>query len=473
MRLRPFPLVLFLAAYLPVEDFVLKWLPVPDTAILLLHQLPDFLIAAVCFLVLCDRLMRFRGLQGFGRGFDWPLAIFLLSATFTLILNRNAVVGLWFASLKALFRYLILAYLVRTYRVSAADTHRLVNILLVGVWIQIALGLAQLVGGIPVRDFLASRNITNADLAGYQPADYTGTRFEGVNNPMGTMGNMINYGAFLVVGIAIFLCCVPPRKRIRRWAGVALSFLCIFSSNSRSALIAAVVVLLCYVYLNVGKRIALLLVGATIASLALGAIFLAGGQSADIAKYGEDYHSKARFFRMFSSDYIEEAKSQRLGLVMYLAPEFLSDPVGVPFGYSPDPKVIVDKVHTHVPDVPASLIEAYAGLVEDVYWLAILIQFGLIGLISFAAAVFWAIRALARKFRQETEPASRTFALLALLLMIASVLMNCFNQVFLIRQFSFCLWVLFGLTFLPRRVAVADSVATQKDISTQLVRDVG
>lgn len=457
MRLRPFQFVLFLAAYLPLEEFILKWIPVSDLGLLLLHQVPDLLLGILSFFVLCDRLMRFRGLRGFGRGFDWMLALFLVSATLTLFLNPNAAVGPWFANLKALFRYVLLAYIVHTYQVSPRDRERLVRVLLTGVWIQIVIGLAQFVGGLRVRDFLAARS-TTAELAGIQMTDFTGTRFEGVNNLMGTMGSMINYGAFLVVGIVLFLCCVPREKAIQRWTGVALSFLCIYLANSRSALIAGVVVILCYLYMYFGKRVALLLLGATLVCLVLGALVLAGGQSARPTFKGEDYHSKARFFQIFSGDYVEAAKGARLGLLIYLAPDFLEDPVGAPFGYTPDPNVVVEIARKRYPDVPEGLILVLSGIIEDVYWLAIMIHYGVIGFLLFFAAVLWSIRTLARRFRKENDPGSRRFALVALLLMIVCLPLNCFNQVFLMRQFSFCLWISFGLTFLPmKNLSAADT----------------
>jgi hypothetical protein len=154
---------------------------------------------------------------------------------------------------------------------------------------------------------------------------------------------------------------------------------------------------------------------------------------------------------MFSNDYVQGAMNQRLGLVLYVAPDFLTDPVAVPFGYTPDPEVIVDKVRSRYPNVPEALIEVMSGIIEDVYWIAIMIQFGLIGLGLFFAAVLWAIRNLARRFRQEAEPVRRNFALLALLLMIVCIPMDFFNQVLLFREFALCIWICFALAMLPRK----------------------
>jgi hypothetical protein len=448
-RFRPFWLVLLLAAYLPLEEFILKWLPVSDTVFLMLRQIPDVLLIAITYLVLCDRLMRFRGLHGFGRGFDWLLALFLASATITMFLNPGASIVPFAAHLKALFRYILLAYIVRSYPVYDEDRKRLVRVLLAGVWIQIFLGLVQLGVGIPARNFLAGRD-TSSTLAGFA-TDFTGTRFAGANNLMGTMGNTIDYGTFLVVGLALFLCMVPQERRLRRWAGVFLSVFCIYMTNSRSALIASLIVILSYVYLRFGRRQALLYAAGFAGCIAVGAALIAGGQSVTSSPNG-DYQSRTRFFDILSSDYIQGAMNQRLGLAVYLAPDFLSDLSAAPFGFSPDPQVVVNVARNRFPDVPDSLVLVLSGIIEDVYWLALMIDFGVIGMLLFLAAVLWAIRTLAMRFRLEDRPDSRSFILFALLLMIACIPLNCFNQVLLFRQFPLCLWISFALALtLPRK----------------------
>lgn len=445
MRFRPFWLVLVLAAYLPLEEFILKWLPVSDSALLMLHQVPDMLLGAVALLVLGDRLVRFRGLRGFGLVFDWMIGLFLVSATVSLLLNPGASIVQWLASLKALLRYLLLAYIVNSYSVSRRDRKRLVSVLVAGVWIQIVLGLTQFAGGLPMRDFLGARSST-AQIGGFGLADFTGTRFEGVNDLMGTMGNTIDYGAFLVVGITIFLCCVPPERRFQRSAGVMLSFFCVYLTNSRSALIAAFVIVFCYLYFRSGKRRALLFAVSTTTCIALIAIVLASGKA---LTNSDDYQSRTRFFSMFSNDYVQAAMGQRLGMVVYLAPDFLSDPAGVPFGYTPDSEVVVAKARSRFPNVPDALLLVLPGIIEDVYWLAIMIQYGLIGLTLFLSAFVWAIRTLLKRFHSETDTETRNFILSALLLMLVSIPMNCFNQVLLLRQFTLCQWIFFAMAILP------------------------
>jgi len=321
------------------------------------------------------------------------------------------------------------------------DKERLIRILIFGVIVQISLGLSQIVGGVPLRDFLGARN-TTSELAGFK-ADFTGTRFEDVNNLMGTMGNTIDYGAFLLVGVALFLCVVPQRRRVARLIGISMSLLCIFLTNSRSAIIASVVILFVYTYMEHGRRRALVL--GTMVATCLSVVLLVLPIYQSSGDINSQYSSRTRFFDMFTSDYVQEAMNQRLGLVVYVVPDFFADVSSVAFGYTPDPKVYLVAAQKRFPHIPDSLLLDLAGIIEDVYWLALMIYFGVIGFALFAGAIAWAIHALARAYRKEIAPDRRRFILFALLLMVSSIPLNCFNQVFLMRQFSLCLWTTFAL----------------------------
>jgi hypothetical protein len=433
MKFRLIHIVTFLAVYLPLESFVLKWLPVPDSAYLLLRQIPDLLTFAVCIAMIGRQVFEFRPLRMVSGRFDLLLALFVVLACVSAGLNRIGPAAA-FIELKALLRFVLLGCTLALMRPSERDLNRFLKCLLYGVGLQMCFAGLQMMGGIPARDFLIGRDAGESMLG--QTAVFTGDKSGEGNALIGTLGSMINFALFLIVGLCAWLP-VNARKRGIYWAGCGVFVALIYLTHARAPLIVAVsLVLLHQFWLHGGRRVLLqvtLLVGLVAVGLAAGL-----QNSQDITSYDSPF----RVFSLFSPGIFEDFLNQRLGIILYLVPEFLHRWTAL-FGVGPDPLAVVDWFGRQ-PGIPAVLMLVLPGIAGDVYWCTLLFYYGLIGLLAFLGILALCYRMM-RNVARETDGIHGTMAQMAVLLLLASVPLNFVNQAFAIRQFSFYLWVAVGL----------------------------
>lgn len=433
----------FLIIYLPFEVFILKWIPVSDQIYLLLRQIPDASVFLLTLFVLQDRLRRVNNIPKIGKNIDVFLFLFV-SWAFVLVLLNDAELYLALANIKALLRYILLVYIIMILNPNQHEIRSILRWIIFGVVFQVIIGFIQFVGGIPVRDFIAARHVTEG-LWGITK-NFTGDRFEGVNHLMGTMGDNISYAMFLLVGLAWWVSTTKPCG-IKYLLGIMFFFIPISLSGSRSATIAAVIMVLAHQVLIFGWRrfIVLMVLALSIAVLVLPFVIVT-----------ED---KRSFFYMFTSGYLESAFNQRLGIVAFiLPPVFLNFHTVI--GFSPDKYIFVDYVANSLTQIPEILLAVLPGVLEDVYWVALLVYYGLIGLSFFVLFYCGMVKKINHIRKISASTMQFRLGTIALLLLIIAVFLNLLNQAFEVRQFSFYLWLFCGLSL---------SVFRQSKISYRIV----
>lgn len=421
-------LLVALAFYLPLENFLLKWLPVSDFAYLLLRQIPDLLVGLVAlhaWLRHCyrqgPRLPLIGGLA------DPAILAFIALAALAIAVN-GASLAHSFANLKALLRYVLLVYVVLMLRPTEREARRFWLALAAGVVIQMLFGAAQWIGGIGVRDLLAAREVQE-QVASFT-LRFTGARFQGVNDLMGTQGNTINYALFLIVGLAAWTA-ERGRDVAAHTLGTLLLLLFIYLTGSRAALLTALLVVLMGQLFAHGHGRFMLFSAA--AAILAADYLLASGLSSD----------PSNLTHIFTRDYLAMAMNQRLGIVALVLPGFLLSR-SLWLGLGPDEEAVAGFVAASLPEVPRILLAVLPQVVEDVYWIALLFYYGLGGLLLFGAFYLAVAKRIGRLSREEGGLAGR-YASLALLLLVAGVPLNLFNQAFEMRQFAFYLWMSVGL----------------------------
>jgi hypothetical protein len=428
----PFYLIIFLALYLPIEDFMLKWLPVSEQAYILLRQIPDVLIIFMALIIFVKKALTNGSIIFIGKKTDFYLLLFLIVAIISIPLNQaNVFVSL--ANIKALLRYVFLIYLILMIKPSEKDVITFWKAIKIGIAVQILIGIMQYIGGYPIRDFLAARN-TTADIGGFF-MNFTGDRFADRNDLFGTMGNTINYGMFLIVGMIYWM--VGKNKSIvKYWAGVSILLLLIYLTGSRSTIITGLFVLwLHQFYIHFLQGIKISIVGIIILPLIIIAYFAI---TQLILNDNND------FLYMFTNSYIKEAMRQRLGIVVHILPEYFSN-IGAYLGYSADKEVFVSFVSQNMPMVPDMLIKVLPGVLEDVYWVALLFYYGVIGFLLFFLFYFSILKMNIFIYKNRYPSIVNKLALMNILLLLACLPLNMFNQAFEVRQFSFYIWVSVGL----------------------------
>jgi len=438
----PINLISFLAVYLPVEDFLLKWVPVSEPAYLLLRQIPDLVVAVLFLSVLVGHGLRVGSRYPvIGSGADKFLVGFIFLALLSIPLNSaNSVAAL--SNIKALLRYVLLIYTILILNPSDTDIRRFARALWAGVVVQILVGMVQWLGGIPVRDFLAARN-TSDDIAGIRRV-FTGTMHADVNDLFGTMGSTINFAMFMLVGLVVWLV-TKEKQSVRLWGGTVVLVAMIYLSGSRSVLLASIFVIVVFNVLRYGRRAMVYAIfGAMIATAVL-ALVTQGAEKRDLTY-------------IFTESYVQIALNQRLGLLVYVLPIFFSD-IRTFFGFSPDKNIFIDFVRNDAIGVPSVLRAVLPSVIEDVYWFALLCYYGILGLACIGLFVLAVARRTSAIYLGEKDAFGKQLALASYLLLFASLPLNLFNQAFEVRQYSYYLWTFVGLSLAYSRRARVVSVA--------------
>ncbi len=432
--------LLFLVVYLPLQEFILKWLPVGDIGYSLLRQAPDLLVFGLMGLLMLERLLLVRPISIIGGRVDFYLLLFILLAFATLLLNPGADVFLGVANIKALLRYVLLIYIILLLNPNEGQIDKLVRWFWLAITIQLFVGLFQLVGGISARDFLSARSASEG--LGGIVKDFTGNRFEDRNDLMGTMGDTISYAYFLMIGF-VFWILKKPRKVREIWFVGSIFIALIYLSGSKSVFVTSIMVLMGYLVWQYGyKR---LLVWCVVV-LPLLMVFAWATISVDRV-----VEAQAN-----TSQLMEGMMNSRLGIIVYILPELFLSGHNI-IGFSPDKYVFTEFVTINFPMVPAILIAVLPYVIEDVYWVAMYVYYGLFGFVCwllFLFHVYKRVKCSINLLRYK----GNYIAMVAVTLLLTSIPLNLLNQAFEARTFSFYLWLFCGIALVQRRRAIKERV---------------
>ncbi len=435
-----FNILLGLAFYLPLEDFLLRWLPLPRSVLLVLRQTPELLVWLVAIGAAALHFAKYGSIRVIGRRIDRFLLAFVLVAFGTMYLN-GADIFLASISLKALLRYIPLIYALITLAPDNEQLARVPRVLVLAFVIQVCVGIAEWIGGQPVRSFFSVVHAWGGYTFVGVPLDtLLGLERHDIN---GTIARPVAYAYFILVGVVVWV--VRNEKRpVMYGLGVGLALLVTFQSHSRMAVFATVLVVVMHQVALRGVRKTALLTMLLLPLVA--AITLSFGSS-----IAEPFY----IFDVFSREYQEHALTQRLGLVVYLLPNAFDGGITL-FGYSSDVNIVAAAVAEHF-DLSAILTSVFIHVVEDVYWLAMLLYYGFIGLACFVL-FFGKLTALVlRLYKHATDAVAKRYALIASLLMLLTIPLNGINQTFEVRQFSYYLWLFVGIAISASRNAIHDS----------------
>lgn len=430
------PLIYALAFYLPLEEFILKWLPVGDQTYLLLRQLPDLTVVLLFLLLVAKKTYDGNGIPIIGKRIDALLLAFVVWAFLVALLNPADLPSA-LVKIKALIRYILLVYAILILNPSQMQVEKTLRWIGWAVILQVIIGIFQFSGGFWARNFLAARHV-DTGIAGMTIA-FTGDRFEDVNALMGTMGNTIGYGMLLLVGLSVWVVsCKTGGKWY--WLGTSVLVVLMYLTGSRSVLIAAVIIVSAHYWMVLGSRkisrrllllSPLLVIMTLVAPVVIDVILATASGNNDFAY-------------IFTSDYIQMALNQRLGILVYIVPQLLLIPQSL-IGFGPDKLVFVDFVIAHLPTVPQILIAVLPDVIEDVYWVALIVYYGFIGFFLWVLFLLRMGKMIAFARKHALSYTSTRVSTIALLLLVASVPLNFFNQAFSVRGFSFYLWFMCGL----------------------------
>lgn len=426
-------IIRFLIIYLPLQEFLLKWLPVNETVFSAMRLLPDLLISALLLFLVMKKVLRGSHIPRVGGRVDVFLVAFMLWAIFSLLWNPLANPIIAVANNVALLRYVALIYIVLLIKPSDRDVSIIVRLTVISVFLQALIGVFQYLGEIPARDFLAARSF-EVGVAGLGKS-FTGDKFEGQNDLMGTMGDTINFGYLMLLGLLLVLGRDMSSKRKLLLSACLL--LLLFFSGSRIVFLAGLFAILLFTSRR-GAIVNISVVSFAAVLLLLAAVILS---QTDLSATALGLENKSFFF-MLTDDYLANAMNQRLGLVAIILPKILAAPKLL-IGFSADKFLFADVVGDYVDDIPPMLAEVLVNVLEDVYWIALLVYYGIIGFAFWAAFMIMLYKKI-RPMLKSDIGVERLIAFVACGLLLLAIPLNMFNQAFESRIFSFNLWLFCG-----------------------------
>ena len=396
--------LLFLVAYTPVEMFVVKWLPIGFQSYV--RFAPEVLIFFVFILYFLKMVLQKRT-KFPSVPINRPLLVFIFVVLLSMFINEVPIF-ITAASLKNLFRYIAVFYLVLLIDFKDEYFFLVVKIFLWSSLFQASLGILEnLIGpifGTFLRSSLTGFTITTGIeniLAGFANA-----------KPSGTIGIYSSYGAFLCISFIIILSRFLTNRKRSDEIFLVVLMMGIFVSRSRTSwlmmLLGAFLIILQH-RKHVFGKISLVFICAAIIFLNPLGLSISGIYGA--ARFRMvDWRSLVvstsergiiarpeslllRIEEIFSIDYWN--RSSRIKTYTVVLPELL---INYPLlglgpgtmgseisgGGSTSRGYFPSYSREHLLDVPHNI----AMWTADSGWMSLMSQFGLVGLLSFWMVFF-------------------------------------------------------------------------------------
>ena len=438
---RPMWIVYFVTALVPLEAFLIKFLPGPDQIVLAAQFVGEAAIAGTLLLALTRRLL--------GRGtlrttpLDLPLLILLSATVMSLLLNETGTTGLLGGALnmRVLFRYVGLFYLVVNLEPRPRQVRTIVRIVLVLGAINVVIGLLQWSVGEPFRTLFLPASI-DADFLGQTRSSLLITRGREIGAVFGTAGDTLFYGLFMVIVTTVFLGMVR-RLSLATLFGLGALLLAVSLSFARAAVLAWFLVGLIFYRWRYGVANTLLvaLFGTVVVVLLL---LPTTDQNDEFVNPRRSEQSIVRnLTSIFSQSYLARARNQRLGHMIGTIPTILANrPL---LGYGPNQDTTIAAINASSPSF--LLFEVRPNGFEDVYWMALLAYYGLFGTAAFGAVLVVLYRTARRIFLRSEQRMTRNMAVTVACLTAATIVLMLIYRVPEFRIYSFYLWLLPALLF--------------------------
>jgi len=431
-----------LVVYLPLEEFLLKWVP-GDGLHALLRVVPELLLFGTLAGLVAGRCV--RGLAWPSTPIDRPLLAFVALALVSLLLSGGEWLG-GLVNLRVLLRYVAATYVVWLLRPGERERRRWLGLVLAGAIGQGLIGLLQVSQG-GAGEFWLPRSAA-LELGGYsrEVAVLSGGIERGA--VLGTTDHSVAFALFLLVAVALAaarLVAGPTRRTGLLFGVLALCALGILFSYARSCQLALVFVVLLLAWWRRRARIVqrFFAFGAALTPLILGVLLLVPAlPRTGFAKEKETAVSPLESFTaLFQPEYLEAARSARLWVLIDVGGTIVEETGWI--GLGPDAEHVREEL-LRAGGAALSRLIAYRAL-EDVYWVALLAYYGFLGLALFLAVLWALVGPVRRVAAASTEVWARTAALALGALLVVVVPLSFLAPTFDFRTFAFYFWLLAGL----------------------------
>lgn len=431
-------IIYFLTGYFAFEEFVLKFLPVSDTVYSYLRFLGEMLIYIAFGKLVIHKL--YKGIPFVKTAIDIPVIGFYIVVFLSMVINRSPLIGSLY-NIRPFARYIVLFYLIANSPLSEKRIGTLLRIVLcVGV-VQLFAGMVQWVGGPTAFDFFLPRAST-LEVGGFTKEYRLLELGREIGSIYGTLGDTVIYGVFMILILTIFLSRIK-RLEYFNLLGIAILLMFIARSYSRAATFSAILACAAWYFFQFGWKQAL--------RLALAIVLIFAVLLAIVNPFGLEYINprKAKvgmvgnITGVFSGSYVRVAQKQRLGALIGNVPTVLANkPI---LGYGADQNTTIERLNMSKRSYLLKILSKKGF--KDVYWVAILCFYGLLGLGLFALIFLRLFTAALSIYKRAVGKYTKEIAMAMLCLVTVTVFLLFFNRTLEFRGYGFYFWLCAGLMF--------------------------
>ena len=390
-------MIYFLTGYVAFEEFVLKFLPVSDIAYSYLRFFGELLIYIAFGKLVIHKLH--KGIPFVKTAIDLPIIGFYTIVLLSILINRSPLIGSLY-NIRPFARYIVLFYLVANSSLSERRITTFLRIILgVGIF-QLAVGVIQWVGGPAAFDFFLPREST-LSIGGFTKEYRLLEIGREIGSIYGTLGDTVIYGVFMILVLVVYLSRIRQLEYLNL-LGAAVLFFFIARSYSRAATFSALLAGGAWYYFHYGWKKTLRFALATALVFAL---LLAVANPFDL-EYINPRKAKVGLVGnvtgVFSGSYVRVAQKQRLGALIGNVPTVLvNKPI---LGYGADQNSTIEKLNMSKRSFLLKILSKNGF--KDVYWVAILCFYGILGLGFFALIFYQLFRAALNLYKRSVSTSS-------------------------------------------------------------------
>ena len=444
----------FLTGYFAFEEFVLKFLPVSDSVYSYLRFLGEILIYAAFGRLVFHKL--YKGIPFVKTPIDLPVIGFYIVVFLSIVINRSPLIGSLY-NIRPFARYIVLFYLIVNSPLSKQRITTLLRIILgIGI-IQIGIGLVQWHGGPTLYDLFLPRAST-LEVAGFTKEYRLLEIGREIGSIYGTLGDTVIYGVFMIVILVIFLSRIK-RLEYLNLLGIAILLMFIARSYSRAATFSALLACVVWYFFQYGWKktlrislISLLIFSVVLAILNPFELDYVNPRKAKVGLVGN-------VTGVFSGSYVKVAQKQRLGALIGNVPTVLANkPL---LGYGADQNTTIERLNKSKRSFLLKILSKKGF--KDVYWVAILCFYGVLGLGLFMFIFYRLFMASLKLYKRTLSKFTKEMAMVMLCLVVVTIFLLFFNRTLEFRGYGFYFWMCAGLMF-----ASDSSIQTYKRIRITL-----
>lgn len=437
--------------FLPFESIVLKYFPVSDVTYSLLRMLIEFLIYLLLIYVISSKLI--SKVPFSTNPIHRPLVIFIFYALALIIINSAPFVDS-LINIRAIFRYLALFYVIININLEYRTIVKLTNTLIGIAVLQSCISVYQHFFGIS-QFWMPRANVL--EIAGKvskfrilgESANRSGREI-GVG--IGTFSDSLGLSMYLVIVSAILIPFLFKRfnnnAKSRFWVAACMVILIVgllYSYSRGSFLIVMLMFPVAWLLLNKIKKTALI-ISLSLIVLVPTIIVLDDAH----LKSNEEYINPVFEYvspidnvtSIFTKSYQNRTlESSRGFMITVIGGEILQS---LPFlGYGPAMNFALEKaIEENFKYVKINNLH----MINDVFWIAFIIYFGLIGLSIFLYMLYKLLMVSLFVLKNSPLLYHKSLALSYIIILITAVPYTFIIRTFIFRQYSFYFWSLAALT---------------------------